>query len=173
MTGANAKVPGNNIRTDSIMRKKSSKRAFLILNIFTTIVEEAVLVTVMLVVLPHLGINVSIWLAVLLAFAWAVWSYISYRLGRRSIDQSPVIGAEALVGDRGITTTPLMPKGYVKVGSEFWQARSTCGNIDTGVEVIIVEVKGLTLLVTIMDNATAGINHQATKKTKTKIPGER
>ena len=125
------------------------KRSFALLNLITTAAEEAVLVVVLLVILPRLRVNIPILLVVVLVVAWAVWSYFTYRLGAKAMDKIPVVGAEALVGIKCRTTTPLSPKGYVKVGSELWQAHSIDRDINSEVEVVIVEVKGLTLLVTI------------------------
>ena len=58
-----------------------------------------------------------------------------------------VVGPEALLGAKCTTTTPLFPDGYVRVGTELWQARSMAGDIETGAEVVIVGINRLTLLV--------------------------
>jgi membrane-bound ClpP family serine protease len=137
------------------MGRLKGKKFFLIYNLVTTSFEEVVLVIVLTAVLPRLGLNIPVWLVFLLVLAWAVWSYITYRLGARAIDKTPVVGAEALIGIRCRTITPLSPLGYVKVGSEMWQAYSTVGDISTDVEVLIVELKGLTLLVTIASDRPA------------------
>jgi membrane-bound ClpP family serine protease len=131
------------------MGKRKGKRSFGLINLVTTAVEEAVLVLILLVILPRLGVNIPIQLVVLSVVVWAAWSYITYRLGARAIDKIPVVGAEALIGIMGRTTTPLSPIVYVKVGGELWQAHSIAGDIDSEVEVVIVELRGLTLLVTI------------------------
>ena len=52
-----------------------------------------------------------------------------------------------MVGCYGKTTTPLIPGGYVQVGSELWRALSTGPNIDEEEEVVVIEVKRLTLFV--------------------------
>jgi membrane-bound ClpP family serine protease len=131
------------------MREGKRKRSFVIFNLVTTSAEEIILVVVLMAILPRLGVNIPIWLVLLLVLAWAVWSYITYRLGARAIDKIPVVGAEALIGIMCRTTTPLSPIGYVKVGGELWLAHSIAGDIDSEVEVVIVELRGLTLLVTI------------------------
>jgi membrane-bound ClpP family serine protease len=131
------------------------KRTFAIFNLVTTSAEEVVLVVVLMVILPRLGVNIPIQLVVLSIVVWATWSYITYRLGARTIDKMPVVGAEALIGIRCRTITPLSPNGYVKVASELWQAYSMDREINSEVEVVIVELKGLTLIVTIAsDRAT-------------------
>ena len=55
---------------------------------------------------------------------------------------------EALVGETGYTTTPLEPRGSVQMASELWSAVSDSGeSIEQGVEVMVVDVDGLTLKV--------------------------
>jgi membrane protein implicated in regulation of membrane protease activity len=122
-----------------------SKRSFILFNLATTAIEEAGLLLVLYGILPWFGINTHLWLAAVLVLAWAAWSYLTYRIGARTIDRMPILGAEALVGTRGITTTLLSPTGYLRTGSELWRAHSIAGDINIEVEVVIVAVKGLTL----------------------------
>ena len=89
-------------------------RLFALFNIVSTVIEEAVLITVLLWLLPHFGISVSIWLVVVLALAWAAWSYLTYQLGKRVIGKTPAVGPETLIGVRCRTTTPLSLVGYVQ-----------------------------------------------------------
>jgi membrane-bound ClpP family serine protease len=138
------------------MGYKKRKRSFMLVNLVTTTAEEAVLVTVLLVIIPLLGINIPIWLIVVFVLAWAAWSGLIYRLAIKTSQKIPVVGPETMVGTSCITTTALSPIGYVKVGSELWQARSTQGDINSEAEVVIVEVKNLTLLVTPSPKITKG-----------------
>jgi membrane protein implicated in regulation of membrane protease activity len=124
-----------------------NKGSFALFCLVTTIIEEAVLVAVLLWLLPHFGINIPIWLFVVLVLAWAGWSYLTYRLGKSAIGRPPAVGPEAMIGTICQTTTPLCPKGYVQSGTELWRAYSIAGDIDAGVEVVIVGIKGLTLFV--------------------------
>ncbi len=124
------------------------KRSFALFSLVTTIIEEIVLMAVLLGLLPHSGISIPIWLVMVLALAWAAWSYLTYRLGKKVIGKPPVVGPETMVGLRCTTTMPLSPMGYVQAGSELWRACSIAGDIDAGVEVVTVGMKGLTLFVT-------------------------
>jgi membrane protein implicated in regulation of membrane protease activity len=126
-----------------------NKGSFALFCLVTTIIEEAVLVAVLLWLLPHFGINIPIWLFVVLVLAWAGWSYLTYRLGKSAISKTPAVGPEAMVGTICQTTTSLCPVGYVQAGTELWRAYSIAGDIDAGVEVVIVGIKGLTLFVAV------------------------
>jgi membrane-bound ClpP family serine protease len=126
---------------------RQQQREYLIYTVVTTIIEEAVLAAVVLLVLPRFGLSIPVWLLVILMAAWAVHSYIMYRLGAKVIARKPVVGAETLIGARAKTTTPLTPEGYLRIGAELWRARSITGHVDEGCEVTIREIRGLTLLV--------------------------
>lgn len=57
-------------------------------------------------------------------------------------------GAEELVGARGIVRAPLDPIGHVFVQGALWRAKqSDSSPLETGVEVVVEEVEGLTLTV--------------------------
>lgn len=129
------------------MPSTKNKRSFGLFCLITSIMEEVVLVAVLLGLLPHFGIKVPIWISIILVLGWAAWSYLTYRLGKDAIGKTPVVGAETVVGSICRTKTPLCPNGYVQSGAELWQAYSISGHIDAGVEVFVVEMKGLTLFV--------------------------
>jgi membrane protein implicated in regulation of membrane protease activity len=102
-------------------------KSLVLFNIFTTAVEEAALLVVLLWLLPVFGIIIPLWIIIVLAVGLAVWSYLSYRIGARASNKTPVMGSEALVGVRCRTSTPLSPMGYVSIGNELWWARSISG----------------------------------------------
>ena len=129
------------------MSQRTNKRSCTLLQIASTVVEEGVLAAVLLGLLPLIGIRTPVWLIAALAVAWAAWSYLTYRLVSDVISKPPILGPEAMVGSRCIVATPLCPEGYVKTGGELWRARSTATDSDAGVEVVVTEVRGLTLLV--------------------------
>ncbi|HXG77232.1 MAG TPA: NfeD family protein [Gaiellaceae bacterium] len=57
-----------------------------------------------------------------------------------------LVGAETLVGKRGVALGDLWPEGQVKVGGEIWRARCA-GGCDGGTAVVVRAVDGLTLVV--------------------------
>jgi membrane protein implicated in regulation of membrane protease activity len=114
-------------------------------SIVTSLAEEAILAAVVLRVLPELGIDIPAWGLVFMMFTLGAYNYVSYWIGKRTLDRKPIVSPD--IGSRGITTTQLTPRGYVKVGSELWRATSTSSNIDEGREVVVTGVEGLTLLV--------------------------
>jgi membrane protein implicated in regulation of membrane protease activity len=82
-------------------------------------------------------------LAAALVEAAEVWFWIWWTRRRTS-----VVGSEALVGSVAVATTPLDPRGQVRVVGELWQARSEPG-AGAGERVVIRAVEpDLTLVVT-------------------------
>jgi len=123
------------------------RKGYLISNIVTGLLKTVAIVGAVLWLLPRWGINIPIWGLALLLVALVAYEVVTFRMGARALDKKPVVSAQAMVGCHGKTTTPLAPGGYVQVGSELWRASSTGPNIDEEEEVIVVEVKRLTLLV--------------------------
>ncbi len=123
------------------------KRTYTLYSLGRLLFDEAALVAVVLWLLPRFGINVPVWLLIVFVVAWAIYSCLTSRLVERVIGRAAAVGPEVLIGVKCTTTTPLLPDGYVRVGTELWQARSMTGDIETGAEVIIANINRLTLLV--------------------------
>ena len=56
------------------------------------------------------------------------------------------VGVEALVGRHALVVSALAPRGQVKIDGELWAAESDT-SVESGSEVLVREVQGLTLLV--------------------------
>ena len=124
-----------------------TQKGYIVFSIVTGLLEEAALAAVVLWLLPLLGVNIPIWGLILLMVGYGVYEGIIYRIGTKALGRKPIVSLEAMVGCRGEAATPLAPDGYVRVEGELWWAFSTGPNIDEGDEVVVVEVKRLTLLV--------------------------
>jgi len=128
------------------------RKGYIVYSIVTGLLEEAALAAVVLWLLPLLGVNIPIWGLILLMVGYGVKEGITYRIGARALQRKPVVSSEAMVGCYGRATMPLAPDGYVRVAGELWRALSTGPNIDGGDEVVVVEVKRLTLFVAPLPN---------------------
>lgn len=97
-------------------------------------------------------------IAIVLAIFWLEppWSWAVIALGGTldigetlafiwwSKRRAATVGAQTLVGRRGVAVSALWPDGQVKVGGELWSARCR-GGVDAGAEVVVTGVDGLTL----------------------------
>ena len=124
-----------------------SKKAYIIFNIATGLLKGAVLLLVILWLLPLWGINIPMWGIILIVVAFLIYEIVTFRLGRRALERKPVIWRGAIVGCCGKATTPLTPKGYVKVQGELWQAFCSDRDIDEGDDIVVLELDRLTLRV--------------------------
>jgi len=121
-------------------------KKYTIYSIITGLLEEVALIMVVLWLLPRFGITIPVWGLVLMMAGLGAYEYITYKLGKKALDKKPIISPD--IGSRGRATTPLTPKGYVRVSGELWKASSVGSAIAIGEEVVIVGVERLTLLVT-------------------------
>jgi membrane-bound serine protease (ClpP class) len=119
-------------------------RRYTVLAITTTLLEQAALVAVVLWLLPRVAINIPLWGLILMMIALGVYNYITYRLGKKALVKKPMISPD--IGSRGRTTTPISPKGYVRINGELWQASSS-STIGAGEEIAVVGIEGMTLLI--------------------------
>jgi membrane-bound serine protease (ClpP class) len=119
-------------------------RRYTVLAIVTSLLEEAALAAVVLWLLPMVAIKIPLWGLIIMMIALGVYNYITYRLGMKALIKKPMISPD--IGSRGRTTTPICPKGYVRIKGELWQASSS-SNIEAGVEIAVVGMEGMTLLI--------------------------
>lgn len=134
---------------------------YIVYSIITTLLEETALVAVVLWLLPRFRINIPLWGLILMMVTLGAYDYVTYRLGKESLDKKPIVSPD--IGSRGKATTSLIPRGYVRVDNELWQASSS-STVNAGEEVIIEGIDGLTLLVAPPDNSNKAEIDKAREK---------
>lgn len=87
---------------------------------------------------------------------WLGKEVVLYPLTRRAYDDSPSspVGADPLIGARGVAEEDLDPAGYVRVRGELWRAEAN-GSVPRGARVLVQSVRGLTLIVRSDDGGNA------------------
>jgi len=123
-----------------------------IFSLILSLLEQLALMAAVLWILPEIGINIPVWGLILMMVALGTYSILSYRLGQKAMEKSPLVWPAA--GSRGRATTPLVPAGYVRIGTELWKASSTGADIGKGTKVTIVRVEGTQLFVTAINDST-------------------
>jgi membrane-bound serine protease (ClpP class) len=121
--------------------------ARLILAIFSTLLEEAALVVIVLVGLPKLGIHIPLAGLIAIMVAWGAFAVFTYRMGSRALKRKPVVGLPTMIGSQGKAVSPLAPDGFIRIKGELWEAKSVGDRIDTGEEITVVGQDGLKLVV--------------------------
>lgn len=68
-------------------------------------------------------------------------------MGLKAQGAKPATGIKAFIGKKGEVISSLDPQGIVKVNGEMWTAESLSGKINPGEDIIVREIKNLTLYV--------------------------
>ncbi|MCH8890940.1 MAG: NfeD family protein [Myxococcales bacterium] len=93
--------------------------------------------------------NLSVFIAYGVVVVWIAKDVIMYPILRVAYEAGDSSGVEGIHGAFGVVTQPLVPSGYVKLGSERWKAELVCGDgtVSVGSAIRVVELRGLTLIV--------------------------
>jgi len=80
---------------------------------------------------------------------WIAKDIIMYPILRIAYESGDSSGVDAIHGALGVVTQPLVPSGYVRLGSELWKAELASGSemVSVGSAIRVVELRGLTLIV--------------------------
>ena len=130
-----------------LIRVDMSKKTYTIFNIATGLLKGAVLLSIVFWLLPRWGINIPAWGLALIMVAFLTYEIITFRLGIRALAKKPLVWPGAIIGRSGKATSDLNPHGYVQVEGELWQAYSDDTNINKGDDIVVLEMKKLTLRV--------------------------
>lgn len=92
---------------------------------------------------------VSVSLSLILATTAAITLFFLFvvGMGLKAQRAKPVTGSKIMVGKTGEAMNLINPAGMVKVNGEMWSAESLVGRIDAGENIIVKEIKDLTLYV--------------------------
>ncbi len=84
-----------------------------------------------------------------LVAAWIAKDIILFPVLRIAYESDASSEPRRVRGEFGVVTQPLVPAGYVRLGSELWKAElaSGTGSVPVGSAIRVVEVRGLTLVV--------------------------
>jgi membrane-bound serine protease (ClpP class) len=93
------------------------------------------------------------WLAVVGCLAWLVKDLLLYPMTRIAYETRHKEGAQALIGERGVSEGDLSPKGWIRVRGELWRAVAevSAGTIASGSDVDITAADGMVLFVRPVD----------------------
>ena len=122
------------------MRKMNPR---ILVAIIASLIDEVALVVAVVWVLPRLGVEVPVWLVILLAIlflASGVWTLVV-------VKKRPNLGFENQIGVKALAVTRIRKKGLVRIGRENWAARTEGPEIEPGTNVVVVSQNALILTV--------------------------
>jgi membrane-bound serine protease (ClpP class) len=95
---------------------------------------------------PIPEMQIHLFTAAAVAIPFAIIAVFLASLALRARRSRVVTGKEGMVGEVGVTRTPLSPEGKVFVHGELWSARAN-GSLDSGTRVRVKAVEGLRVIV--------------------------
>jgi len=123
------------------MLKKINLR--LLLTIIISLADDAIIILILFFILSWFGIEMPIWLIIILAIVFSIITYVLYR----TLKKNPLLGFENMVGKSGIAINKITRDGIIKIGRELWAAKASQENIEEGEEVTVIAQTGLKLTV--------------------------
>jgi len=109
------------------------------------LLDDAVALALVLLVLWVIGIKIPLWVTIVIALLLGTFAFITHKVIIPSFHKKKVTGSEGMIGLEGEAIEPLTPVGVIRVGGEYWKAKSVGEDIAAGEEVEILGVDRLTL----------------------------
>jgi len=115
--------------------------------VLVLLLDEAIAVVLVLLVLWFLGIKIPLSVAIVIALLLGTFAFITHKVIIPSFHKKQVTGSEGMIGLEGEVIESLTPVGVIRVGGEYWKAKSVGENIAVGEEVEVLALDGLKLTV--------------------------
>ena len=117
------------------------------LKVLVLLLDEAAVVALVLLILWVLEIKIPLPVAIPVALVLGALVFLIHKAVIPTFHKKGLTGSEGMIGLKGEVTQSLTPMGTVRVGDEYWKAKSVADNIAVGEEVEILGLEGLTLRV--------------------------
>ncbi len=113
--------------------------------VLVLLLDEAAALVLVLLVLWFFKIEIPLWVAITGALLLGAFAFITHKVIIPSFHRKQVTGSEGMIGLEGEVIEPLTPFGVVRVGGEYWKAKSVEEDIAAGGNVEILRLNRLTL----------------------------
>jgi len=110
------------------------------------LLDEIVIIIAIFLILPFLGINLPLWLTILIIVILTILSLIVYK-ALYILEKEPLLSKENIIGKKGKALTEIDKEGIVLVENETWLASSIKGKIKKGKEIRVVKIEGNKLII--------------------------
>ena len=128
-----------------MMKKQESSGLKTWLIVLIALLDDIAVLALVFILLWIFDVEIPLSAIIVIALVAGTLVFIVHRALVPAIRRRKATGSEAMVGLIGEVTEPLTPRGTVKVKGEYWQARSSEGNIEVGVDVEITGIDRLVL----------------------------
>jgi len=117
------------------------------LKLAVMLLDEAAIITVVLLLLHYLGVRIPVGATVGLSVVLVVVVFLLHLAIMPMFHKKPVTGIESMIGMKCKVVDPLCPSGMVSLKGEYWRAECVKGEVAVGEQVEIVDSEGLMLKV--------------------------
>lgn len=115
--------------------------------ILVLLLDDAAALVLLLLVLWFFGIEIPLPITIVIALLLGTLVFIIHKAVIPALHKKKITGSEGMIGLKGEVIEPLKPVGVIRVGDEYWKAKSVDEDIAAGEEVEILGLNGLTLMV--------------------------
>jgi len=113
--------------------------------VLVLLLDEVAALVLVLLVLSFFNIKIPLWVTVVIALLLGSFAFLVHKVIIPSFHKKRVTGSEGMIGLEGTVIKPLTPFGLIRIGGEYWKAKSVDENIAVGEEVEILRLNRLTL----------------------------
>jgi len=117
--------------------------------VLASLADDVAVVVLILLILWVFKITITWPIIIFLIAVFTASVFIVHRLVIPVLHRKKINGVEGMIGLEGKVVDSLNPTGLIKVGGEYWKARSTSDYIGIGNNVEVTGFDGLTLEVRI------------------------
>ncbi|MFC1955295.1 NfeD family protein [Chloroflexota bacterium] len=122
-------------------KEKSEMNAWLI--VLISLIDDIIIVAVVILALWYFKVKLPWWAIVLITLALGAFIFVRTWYVVPSIRRKKVTGAEGMIGLECEVIEPLTPNGTIRIGAEYWLAKSIEGDIAAGESVEILKIERL------------------------------
>ena len=115
------------------------------LMVLVALLDDIAILAVLLLVMWFFKVKFTWPIITVISLLFGGRVYMTYRAVEHSIHRKKATGSEAMIGLECEVVESLTPTGVVRVGGEYWKARSVSEDIGVGEDVEIVRINRLTL----------------------------
>lgn len=121
----------------------STIKAWLI--VLIALLDDVAALVLIFLVLWYFRVEIPLSAMIVIGLVLGTSIFVLHRAVIPSLRRRRVTGAEGMIGLVGEVVKSLKPDGVIKVGGEYWQAKSLDGDIETGEDVEILGIDRLNL----------------------------
>ena len=126
-------------------KKGESSRMKAWLIVLVALIDDVAVLALLFIILWAFDVNIPLYLLIIIGLLAGTLIFFIHRAIVPSLRRKKIAGKEGMIGLIGEVTQPLNPQGVIKVGDEYWKAKSSSGDIDVGEEVEVINIDGLSL----------------------------